>query len=91
MHMYQICLMKVKYLTKFITHMIKVSNNSTHHLATAILHDTFFSIREFISSCGVMLLVAVNSIFTVFYHEHFSVFLRKGKDFDMLYSLLYFH
>jgi hypothetical protein len=57
--------------------MIKVSNNSTHHLATAILHDTFFSIRKFISSCGVMLLVA---IFTVFYHEHFSVFLRKGKD-----------
>jgi hypothetical protein len=42
------------------------SINATYHHATAILHDTFFSIRKFISTCGVMLLVAVNSIFTVF-------------------------
>jgi hypothetical protein len=43
------------------------SINTTYHHATAILHDTsFFRIRKFISACGVMLLVAVNSIFTVF-------------------------
>jgi hypothetical protein len=66
--------------------MIKVSNNFTQHHATAILHDTFFSIRKFISSCGVMLLVA---IFTVFYHEHFSVFLRKGKDLYALFIVIF--
>jgi hypothetical protein len=36
--------------------MIKViSINITYHRATAILHDTYFSIRKFISKGGVML------------------------------------
>jgi hypothetical protein len=72
--------------------MIKQKGNKhqyiTYHRATAILHDTSFSIRKFISKCGVKLLVAMNSIFMVFHHEHFSVLLREGKD---LHALLILH
>jgi hypothetical protein len=67
------------------------SINATYHHATAILHDTFFSIRKFISTCGVKLFVAVNSILYGFVIMKFSVcFLEKVK-IDMLYSFLYFH
>jgi hypothetical protein len=62
------------------THMIKVSINITYRHATAILHDTFFNIRKFTSTLGVRLLVAVISIFTICYHENFSVLVSKGKD-----------
>jgi hypothetical protein len=62
------------------THIIKVSISIIYHHDTAILHDTFFSIRKFTSTQGVTLLVAVISIFTVFYHENFSVLVSIGED-----------
>jgi hypothetical protein len=71
--------------------MIKVSINTTYHHTTAILHDTFFSIRKFISTCEVMLSVAVNSILRFFHHKHFSVLLRKGKDLICFYCFIHFY
>jgi hypothetical protein len=56
-HMYRICLMKVKCITKFITRTKKVSINTTYLQAKL---QYFFSIRKCISTCGVLLLVAVS-------------------------------
>jgi hypothetical protein len=49
----------------------------------------FLDHQKFISTQGVMLLVAVNAIFTGFYHEHFSVLLRKGKDWYVLFIFVF--
>jgi hypothetical protein len=52
----------------------------SYHNTTTIVHDTFFSIRKCTSTCGVMLLAAVNSIFFGFVIMNFSVcFLEKVK------------
>ena len=99
----------VKCLTKFTTYMIKVSINITYHHATAILHDTFFSIRKFISTRGVMSITPPHASSThstsilnqqhcwllwipflqFFHHEHFDVFLRKGKDWYALLIVIF--
>jgi hypothetical protein len=61
----------------------------TSLITTLLQHFTTLFYHQEISTWGVMLFVAVISIFMVFYHENFSVLVSKGKDWNALLTVIF--